>query len=277
MKDLQMMVTRRSILTALFSLAIAAMPSAGRAAIVGYTNDNSSLCTVDLTTGAVTVIGALGVSGDFESMAFDPTTGVLYAYDDFGGGLYTVNTTTGALTSVGGSTTLNNGGMSIDSSGQAYLVEGSGRLYSLNLGTGATTLVGTSSPGTSSAAFVGTVLYAAGDNGSTNSLQIVNTATGAKTTVGPMGLTIAQQAGMSYDASNDTLYLVNESTSSLYSVNRVTGAASLIASYSVPSSNPFESLAISPASVPEPATLAIWGTFAGLGLVASRRRRKQPA
>ncbi len=62
---------------------------------------NPSLYTVNLTTGAATLVGTHGIN-DLFGLAFDSSTGTLYATQFSGGtGLYTLNKTTGAATFIG--------------------------------------------------------------------------------------------------------------------------------------------------------------------------------
>jgi hypothetical protein len=59
-----------------------------------------SLYTINKATGAVSIIGSTGQTGnDLGGLAFDPLNGVLYSA--FNGELYTINTSTGAATAVG--------------------------------------------------------------------------------------------------------------------------------------------------------------------------------
>lgn len=258
---------RSRLLTAVFSLALPGLSAAG---IVGYTNNNNSLYAMDLTTGVATEIGSLGASGDFEAMAFDPTSGILYVHDDSSGSLYTADTSTGQLTLVGsgGATRSNNHGMAFSSTGQGYLVGGQGQLFSLDKTTGVAALIGSGANGISGAAFVGNTLYASPDNGSTGDLLIIDTTTGAQTSVGALGVASSSQTGLAYDALSDILYLLDESTRSIYSVDYTTGAATLIGGYG---SFTFESLALpATAQVAAPASLLL----VALGLLGATRRRK---
>jgi len=73
--------------------------------------NNSTLSRLDKNTGAVLSTVTLSAKlGAIAGLAFDPTTGTLYAASgNFVSNLYTVNTTTGALTLVGPTTGSPNG------------------------------------------------------------------------------------------------------------------------------------------------------------------------
>src|SRR5688572_4350689 len=100
--------------------ALACFVSSAAAFPVGYSVstvtgvDGGSLYRIDLANGSATLVGSLGLptGADVEAINFDPTTGILYGYDDTGLGLYTIDTATGAATSVGGSQILANAGLS---------------------------------------------------------------------------------------------------------------------------------------------------------------------
>jgi hypothetical protein len=99
-----------------------------------------TLATIDMTSGAYTVIGPT-TRTDIQSLAFAPT-GDLYAIGIFAGGtLYQINTTTGAATVIGG------GSFAGDSQALEVLPDGTAvscqaNLRSVSLSTGATTLIG---------------------------------------------------------------------------------------------------------------------------------------
>jgi hypothetical protein len=57
-----------------------------------FITENTNLYSVNLTTGALTLIGSTG-HGDIYGLAFDPETGILYGVD-YNGVLYTINTST---------------------------------------------------------------------------------------------------------------------------------------------------------------------------------------
>ncbi len=72
--------------------------------LFGVTSNNSasnprSLITVDATTGAGTLVGALGVTSGLADIAFR-SDGALYGYSPSNSTLYSVNTSSGAATQV---------------------------------------------------------------------------------------------------------------------------------------------------------------------------------
>lgn len=257
------------------------------AAPFGYSVDNNTnLIRIDIATGATTVIGPHGIGGspDLEAIAFDPTTGILYTASD-NGSLYTFDINTGAATLIGalGVSTGFNSGMAFDSSGQGYLITTSG-LFTFDKATGAATLISTFTPSIalSGGAFIGPTLYGSPDNGSSPSLNIINTATAVLTPVGALGAPSSDQTGLSYDNASSTLYMLNESDSSIYSLNTVTGVATLVSTHAPGIS--IEGLAINPIAVVAAAaknipTLSVWGLLfltLLMGLFGANRQRKKP-
>jgi len=107
--------------------------------IPGRGNDN--LYTINLNTGAATLVGAHGID-DLFAMAFDPATGKLYA-DATSGNFYSLNTSTGAATLIG-TNSVYPGGMTYRAgTGQLILVgAGDGTFWSVNPATGAVTALG---------------------------------------------------------------------------------------------------------------------------------------
>jgi len=67
---------------------------------LGTGSDISTLVQIDVTTGAVTVIGSVGHA--VNGLAWDATTGTLYGSARADAGLLTINTTTGAGSLVAG-------------------------------------------------------------------------------------------------------------------------------------------------------------------------------
>ncbi len=226
------------VLAALVSMVVSADP-------IAYSADGSNLVEIDIATGASTVIGPLGINEDTEALAVDPTTDILYLATD-SDSLYTIDTGTGAATLVGPlGVTYTNGGLSFDPSGTGYLVTSNG-LFVLDKATGAATLIASDygnvavTSGLSSAAFVGSTLYAGPDNGSASNLYSVDVTTGVATTVGPLGFSSDNQTGLTYDAYADVLYMLDESTAGIYAVDYASGAATLLSTFS----GNFEALAL---------------------------------
>ncbi|MFT6957084.1 MAG: hypothetical protein ACJAYC_002091 [Halieaceae bacterium] len=226
---------------------------------LAYAESNGNLYSVDLATGVDTLIGDLGITdedeSDVEALAVDPTSGTLYlAADD--GGLYTVDTGSGAATLIGllGQES-GNSGMAIDGSRNIYLVTSDG-LLSVDKTTGAATVIATdydnpdtTGEGLSGGAFVGSTLYGSPDNDAAPNLYSIDVTTGKATTIGPLGPGIGiegEQTGLTYDANTDTLYLLDEDTSSFYTVDYTTGAATLLSVFS----RGFEGIALASAGNP---------------------------
>ena len=152
---------------------------------IAYANlDGGGFGTIDLSTGAFTLLGNSGVT--LSGMAV--YNGVLYG-DSLGGSgtLYTINPANGSFTTVG-------------SSGESYVdfgdtisglfAEGfNGNLYSINSATGAATLIGATNPafagGYSSISLNSSTLYYT--QGSDFNFYTLNTNTGAATLVGSPG------------------------------------------------------------------------------------------
>ena len=108
--------------------------------VPGRGNDN--LYTINLQTGAATLIGAHGID-DMFALAYDTATGKLYG-DSTNGNFYSLNTTTGAATLIG-----NNGvypgGMTYRADTNQLIMNmagGTGTLYSINPATGQATALG---------------------------------------------------------------------------------------------------------------------------------------
>lgn len=158
---------------------------------------SGQLFTINPTTGASTLVANLSqflnVEGD---IAFDPTTGVLYAVDGMGP-LYTVNTSTGVVTLVGNlPADLPGGadysGLGFDNSGQLYVWSQFGQALRRVNKANATilsTVFLTSSPGGSvgDVAFdPGTNKCLLGANPSGGLLSSANPATGLVSLIGPV-------------------------------------------------------------------------------------------
>ena len=179
---------------ACFVFLIACLVSTGLSESVLYMVERStdSLFTVDLNTGASSLIGPLGIDVVFTGLAYQP------ASDEF------LVTNDGAL----------NGPAS--------------ELYRVSPLTGAATLVGSTGFQTISGLAYDPnngILY--GTSGESDSLYRIDTSTGAASLIGSFGFN-ANVGGLAFDSSTQTLYMNEIVTDSLYSLNTSNGAATLI-------------------------------------------------
>lgn len=210
------------------------------------TSSPRSLITINLSTGAGTLIGSFGLpSGTIADISFDGS-GILYGWSGVAAGsdLYTINLATGAATLVADSGAFVPGaGLAFSPGGILFLSDSeSGPLYTVNPATGIPTQVATLTGGPLPGGMVtglafdenGTLFGAdfAGGFGGGAFLVTINTATGAIT-------------------------------------NRGATVAGLDAIAFQPTGGP------TPGVVPEPATLALFGA-SFFGLLAWRYRARIP-
>jgi hypothetical protein len=205
-----------------------------------------SLVSIDPVTGVGTLGPAItgtatpptgGPAFPIVSLAYDPLTATLYGNTSvpYGGEtadeLYSINTTTGAATAVG---------LIGDDSVYALAFDQSGDLFGVD---GTCDLVG------------------------------ISTASGAGTVIGSTGLAPNGGCG-AYDIASDPtsgmMYLADGFSSSLYTVDLTSGAASLVGPYGGTSPN-VVGLAFLGTAAPEPGTFLLFGT--AIGLVAFGKRK----
>jgi hypothetical protein len=232
-----------------------------------------NLGTVDLNTGAVTVIG--NTHQTLVDIAFDPS-GNLYGITF--GQLYRIDRTTAATTLVGN---LNAGSplnsLVFDSAGNLFSANTG--LYSINTTTGQATLIGNNGTSYSSAgdlAFSGSALYLTSNLTSTDHLIRLSTGTGAGQDVGSIGFSnvygLASIDSILYGITGTQVLTINaatgQGTSLLDYGGRGLGTANGAAFYA-------ESGAPAPESVvPEPATIALVSSGL-LGLATFRRNSRK--
>jgi DNA-binding beta-propeller fold protein YncE len=221
-----------------FVLSTAAVLFAASSAFAGtmYTVDsNRTLYTLDLATGARTPAGVISANaGTTSGLAHDPATGTVWVVSTSTDSLYTVDLATGTATLVGafGDSAIVMHGLEFDdSTGKLYGASShNGGLYEINKATGAATLIGVS--GLVSFTNLGydsanDVMYACNTT-TPESFHIMNRATGATTFVGLLGAVSSNPNGMAFNRDNGLLYLIDNTTDNLYTIDVTTGAATVI-------------------------------------------------
>jgi hypothetical protein len=246
---------------ALFAAAVAAQA----APTLWVSTGGNQLATVDVATGATSLIGGTGVT--LTDIAFSPT-GDLYGISFTN--LYRVNAGTGATALIGGLGAVSGAANALvfGSDGTLYMAGSS--LYTVNTLTGAASAIGAigfQSGG--DLAFIGSTLYMATSG---NQLVEVDLTTGAGTLVGNLG--VANMFGLA-TPDNATLYGV--AGQSVYLINTSTGAATFQSTFAPNLPGGAFGLAFRTESgggdVPEPGTLAL----VGLALLAAAARRRRAA
>ena len=207
------------------------------------------LYSVDLTTGAATPIGPVGFAA-VNSLTF-ACDGTLFGIDDVSNRLVRINTQTGVGTAIGPlGVDVENTGLTFDGTGTLYLsTDTQPSLFRVDRQTGLATRVGTLGQAvTGLAATTTTIFGLGGDNN--NNLVTVNPATGATTSVGPLRTVQLTTGGLDFDA-NGTLWGIADTAaggaSRIFTINTVTGAATLGASTQLASGVPlngFQGLAV---------------------------------
>jgi hypothetical protein len=228
---------QRRIIEARRALAAPAAQPADLVAGALYGTDGANLFLIDKTTGAASLIGPHGpVEFAIGAIAFD-AGGVMYGISlTDAAQLYRIDVTTGAATAVGplGIGFVFEGGLTFDAAGQLIGVNqgdaGASQAFAINTATGAATLIG---PPNGQARDIddltrdGDIIY--GIDRPSNTLGVLNPATGVYTVIGGTGDTIGDSGGLAFCQADGKLYATFAANGGFYTVDKATGAATLIA------------------------------------------------
>ncbi len=252
--------------------------AADAAPILWISDDHGNLATVDVATGAATVIGNSGL--DLTDIAFD-ASGNLFGIAFIGGGttLFRVDTSTAALTPVGALGFAGGNALVFGGDGTLYAASSStANLYRVNPLTGASVALGVVGSSAGDLAFVGSQLYLSATHPVLidDTLRAIDLGPPATAmSVGQFG--VADMFGMAR-AEDGILYGV--AGRRVYTINTATGAATEVTTYDYFNRGAaFGSSFFAEATtgfVPEPAT---WMTMlvgfgaAGASLRASRKKQ----
>ena len=183
-----------------FTLAVGIGTSMGQSApsVTCYATPGGptgSLYTIDLVSGAGTLVGATGTGG-LPGLAVDPS-GTLYAttrYTDTPDGsiLYVVNTSTGAVSEIGDTGISGVDALAFDDAGVLYAVDDVPALYTINTATGAPTEIAELTHWYAGLAFDSTngMLYGStgGAFGQDDQILTIDPTSGAESLIGVTGL-----------------------------------------------------------------------------------------
>jgi len=180
---------------------------------LGLAAGGYGLGTVDLATGAATIIGGHVNSTNIWGLAYDSANDVLYGADGSNTGLAVLDRATGVSNLVGGY------GAPVEICGLAY-------------DAASDTLYGVDSAGGTPPAVIGNGAALRSTEGVAvpSTLYTIDRATGAVTEVGPLGVDLDPadvSCGLAIDAVDGTLY-AGAYDGTLYTVDKATGAATLV-------------------------------------------------
>ena len=202
---------------------------------------DSFLCTLDLTTGVATRVGASHfTTGDTFPTGLAAIGNTLYMVSFTTKALYTVNTSTGRASRVGSATQFGVGesvpiGLAAIGNTLYMIGNATDALYIVNTTTGVATRVGSAtnfglSVGTPSGlAAIGSTLYMG--THTPGALYTLNTSTGRASRVGSATqFGVGESVPIGLAAIGNTLYMIGNATDALYIVNTTTGVATRVGS-----------------------------------------------
>jgi hypothetical protein len=253
----------------LIVLAAMATAPAEAGTLFAINDSTDQLVTINRTNGAVTTIGALGVSGDFGDLTWNSANNTLYAVGGRGNdALYTINQTTGAATLVGSHGIGDMFSLAHNSTdGKLYAQSTNQNVYTLDLSTGAATAIGSNGvyPGGYAYNSGNSTLYSleAGGGG----IYSINTSNGAATFVASGGG--INDNGFTYDSEFNVFWAADWSNN-FFSYDATTFARTTVANLG----DSYAAIAFAGTSnVPDSgSSLALIGI--GLASLVAIRRRK---
>ena len=196
-----------------------------------------SLITIDPVTGAGTLVGSTGITGDFgaavPALAIK-TTGEMYATSvRTSSDLYLIDASTGAATLVGNTGLFYPDALAFDGNGVLYAIDSNNNLYTIDESTGTATLIGPVGENVRGMEFDPTtgILWGGegGAGGSNDGIFTINVTTGAATLVGNTGLG-SNTPAVHFDQAGN-LYGTNGgggAPNDLISINKTTGVGTTI-------------------------------------------------
>ena len=193
--------------------------------LYGITGPGDQLITINLATGAGTLVGPLSSTMTAPGLAFRGNK--LYAWDTVASRLRELDPVTAAtLNTIDlGIIAAPSGDLTFRSDGIGFLTNPNTKLWSFDITVPSSTLVtGALNPGMAGLAFSpGGVLFGLIAGGTV--LHTIDPATGVTTLVGNTGIPFGGTTGLAFDASGN---LFAAAGAKLYQLNVVTGAATLI-------------------------------------------------
>lgn len=268
------MKTSRSLLLIL-TLVLAGLSNAYAGILYTVRGSDDRLFSIDTNTFSIANIGALGVPFSFGGMSYDANSDTLYM---IGGrsntpSLYTVDRTTGAASLVGSHGIVDLFGLTFDSlNGDLYGSQFgfTNGLYSLNTSTGAATLIGNTGIRLGGLAYDAARDMLVGMLDGLGDLYAINRSTATSSLL--LNGTFVNNSGLAYDNDQD-LFWDLDYNGNLRSYDPTSGYTQVLQTNF--GTAQWDGLAYlsSPAAVPEPATLALFGIgLAGLGFARKKKK-----
>jgi Domain of unknown function (DUF4394)/PEP-CTERM motif len=280
-------------LSTALGLAIGSAPIRAES-VIGLTSANSLVTFDSLTPGVVSA--AIPITGVGAETILDidrrPANGLLYGLGS-AGNLYVINPTNGiailnaTLTGVNLDPNATRFGIDFNPTvDRLRIVSNTGENLRLSPDTGATTIDGPLNGAASGAVSVAytnndtdpataTTLFYIGPSTPTDTFNTLDPNGGVLNLVGAMGVSASQNVGFDISGLSGLAYASlsspTGSSSSLYTINLTTGAASLVGS--IGASTTLRGIAVSTGVIPEPTSLVLLGV--GLVSVAFSTRQRR--